>query len=469
MEHLKIRLDYNNMMEDFIQNGVKKSEIDGLSDKITAAIAGVKAKYDAGTLGFIDLPSQTGGQLVKDIEAYVAEKKDHIDAFVVLGIGGSALGPMAVHQAMNNPYYNELPKDQRGGLPKFYVVDNVDPEKLVYLFQVIKPENCLFNVISKSGSTAETMSQFMIIKQLLEDKLGKEKAKGHIVCTTDAKNGNLIKIATEENYKTFIIPANVGGRFSQLTPVGLLPAAFCGIDINGLLQGADYMKTLTENPDVYQNSALMYAVLKYITGQQGKNISVLMPYADSLKFVSDWYGQLWAESLGKKLDVNGKVVNVGSTPVKALGVTDQHSQVQLYMEGPYDKVIVFMGVDRYRETITIPKIYEDIPSLGFLGGHTHNKLIQVEQAATEYALQKENRHNMTITLPEVNAFTIGQVLYFFEMATAYMGEFLNIDAFDQPGVEAGKNATYAMFDRPGYEANKQEMLNAKQRTQAYII
>ena len=466
---LKIRLDYNNMMEDYITGGVKQSEIDALSDKIKAAIDGVEAKYKKGDLGFMDLPEQAGGQLTKEINAYVNEVKDNIDAFVVLGIGGSALGPMSVHQAMNNPYYNELTKEERKGMPKFYVVDNVDPEKLVYLFRVIKPENCLFNVISKSGSTSETMSQFMIIKELLENKLGKDKAKDHIVCTTDAVNGNLIKIAKEENYKTFIIPANVGGRFSQLTPVGLLPAAFCGIDIDALLSGAAYMNEMVKEKNPAKNAPMMYAILKYITSLQGKNMSVLMPYADSLKFMSDWYAQLWAESLGKKLDVNGKVVNVGTTPVKALGVTDQHSQVQLYMEGPYDKVIVFMGVDRYRETITIPKIYEEIPSLGFLGGHTHNTLIQKEQIATEYALQKEGRHNMTITLPEVNEFTIGQTLYFFEMATAYMGEFLNIDAFDQPGVEAGKNATYALFDRPGYEDKKAEINSAKQKSSGYII
>ena len=466
---MKLRLDYNNMMEDYIKGGVKQSEIDAIASEIQSAVAGVDARYKRGELGFIDLPNQAGGELTKEINQYVQSMKDNIDAFVVLGIGGSALGPMSVHQAMNNPYYNELSKEARGGMPKFYVVDNVDPEKLVYLFRVVKPENCLFNVISKSGSTSETMSQFMIIKELLETKLGKDKAKDHIVCTTDAVNGNLIKIATEENYKTFIIPANVGGRFSQLTPVGLLPAAFCGIDIDELLTGAGYMNELCNTPDVTKNAALMYATLNYITSKQGKNMSVLMPYADSLKFMSDWYAQLWAESLGKKFDVDGNIVNVGTTPVKALGVTDQHSQVQLYMEGPYDKVIVFMGVDNYRETLTIPKIYGDIPSLGFLGGHTHNELIQKEQIATEYALQNEGRHNMTITLPEVNEFTIGQTLFFFEMATAYMGEFLRINAFDQPGVEAGKNATYALFDRPGYEDKKAEIENAKQKSNGFII
>ncbi len=179
-----------------------------------------------------------------------------------------------------------------------------------------------------------------------------------------------------------------------------------------------------------------------------------MAYADGLKYIADWYAQLWAESLGKKFDLDGKVVNVGQTPVKALGATDQHSQVQLYAEGPHDKVVLFMGVDNYRSEITIPEIYGDVPNLGFLGGATHNKLIQTEQMATEYALFKAEQTNMTLTVPQINEFTVGQILYMFEVATGFAGELMNINAFDQPGVEEGKNATYAMFGRPGYEEKK---------------
>ena len=466
-EQMKMRLDYNNMTIDFIKGGFAKADIDNISSKISSAVKAIADKREANKLDFMNLPYNQK-DILNEIKEYANEQMPKIEAFVVLGIGGSALGPMAVQQAINHPHYNELPKQKRGG-PRFYVVDNVDPEKLTYLFDIIDVENCLFNVISKSGSTSETMSQFMIIAQMLEQKLGKDKAKEHIVCTTDKEKGNLIKIAKEAGYKTFYVPGGVGGRFSQLTPVGLLPAAFAGIDIEELLEGAAYMDELCKNEDVFKNPALMYAVLNYLSMEKGQNISVLMPYADSLKFISDWYAQLWAESLGKKYDIEGNVVNVGPTPVKALGATDQHSQVQLYMEGPYDKVIVLMGVDEYRETITIPSMFSDIPAVSFLGGHTHNKLIKSEQQATEYALQKENRPNMTITLPRVNEFTIGQVIYFFEVATAYMGEFLNIDAFDQPGVEEGKNATYALFDRPGYEDKKQELLSAPQKNPNKII
>ncbi|HCT65401.1 MAG TPA: glucose-6-phosphate isomerase [Lachnospiraceae bacterium] len=454
---MKIKLDFNNMMTDFIgEYGIAEGDITKIYDKIEAAKKAMVTKRANGKMDWRDLPYNQN-EVVEDIIGYVNEIKDDMDAFVVLGIGGSALGPIAVQQAINHPYYNELTKEKRGGYPKLYVADNVDPERLTYLFDTIDITKCLFNCVSKSGSTSETMSQFMIIKEMLEMKLSKEEAAKHIVCTTDRENGNLIKISKEEGYKTFFIPSGVGGRFSELTPVGLLPAAMCGIDIKAMLEGAAFMDELSEEEDIYKNPAYMYAILSYIAMEQGRNISVMMPYADSLKFISDWYAQLWAESLGKKFDTDGKAIFSGQTPVKALGVTDQHSQVQLYTEGPFDKIIVLLGVDKFKETITIPKIYGEIPSLGFLGGITQNQLIKTEQMATEYALLKGGKANMTITLPEVNEFTIGQLLYMFEVATAFAGELMNINAFDQPGVEEGKNATYAMFGRPGYEEKKAEL------------
>lgn len=463
---MNIRLDYNNMMEEFVgKKGISKKDIDSLNlDKVKQAMIDKRAN---GKMDWRDLPYDQE-EVCNEIISYVEEVKDKFDAFVVLGIGGSALGPISVQQAINHPYYNEISREKRGGYPKFYVADNVDPEKLVYLFETIDITKTMFNVISKSGSTSETMSQFMIIKEMLEKELG-EKSKEHIVCTTDKENGNLVKIAKEEGYKTFTIPAGVGGRFSELTPVGLLPAAFCGINIKELLKGAAVMDNMCKDDDIYKNPAFMYGLLNYLTMKNGQNISVMMPYADSLKFIADWYAQLWAESLGKKYDNDGKEVYVGSTPVKALGATDQHSQVQLYAEGPFDKIITFIGVDKFKKSITIPKIYEDMPSLAFLGGVTQDDLIKTEQIATEYALLKAGKPNMTITLPEVNENTLGQLLYFFEVATAFTGELLNINAFDQPGVEEGKNATYAYFGRPGYEEKKKELDAMPIKKDDYII
>ena len=464
-EKMRISLDFNNVMSDFIgdNEGIKKSELDNFFDRIKQAAENLEQKRKNGKIDWCELPYN---QPVEEILEYVQETEDDIENFVLLGIGGSALGPLALHQAINHAFYNELSRDKRKH-PRFYVADNIDPERLIYLFDIIDISKSLFNVVSKSGNTSETMSQFMIIKDLLEKKLGQEEAKNHIVCTTDSKNGNLIKIAQSEGYKTFYIPAGVGGRFSELSPVGLLPAAFCGIDIKELLAGAAFMDEICKS-EPYKNIAAMFASINYLAMQRGKNISVMMPYADSLKYISDWYAQLWAESLGKAVDNNGKIINSGQTPVKAVGVTDQHSQVQLYNEGPYDKIIIFLTVEKYRKEIFVPKIFSDIPALGFLGGVSHNQLIQAEQKATEFALTKQKRMNMTISLPQVNEFTLGQLFYMLEMATAFAGEFLNINAFNQPGVEEAKNVTYAIFNKPGYEEKKKEFEDVPVKNKNYF-
>ncbi len=463
-EKMRIRLDFNNVMQNFIDGGFSQKNFDDLSEKITNAANQLDSKRANGQMDWRNLPYN---QPVDEILDYAAQVQKNFESIVVLGIGGSALGPIALQQAINHPYYNELPHEKRK-FPKFYVADNVDPERLVYLFDVIDLDKTLFIVISKSGSTSETMSQFMIIKDMMEKELGKENAKSHIVCITDSEKGNLIKIAKDENYKTFYIPAGVGGRFSQLSPVGLLPAAICGIDIKELLAGAAFMDEACKN-NPQKNIAAMYATINYLAMQNGQNITVMMPYADSLKYISDWYAQLWAESLGKSVDNDGKVVNVGQTPVKALGVTDQHSQIQLYNEGPYDKIITFISVENYRETITIPKIFEDMPAVGFLGGATHNELIQVEHYTTERALAKLNRMNMTIILPHINEFVIGQLFYMLEVATAFAGELLNINAFNQPGVEEAKNLTYGVFGKPGYENKRIELENVMKKNQNYFV
>ena len=322
----------------------------------------------------------------------------------------------------------------------------------------------MFNVITKSGSTSETMSQYLIIKSMLDEKLGKEEANKRIIATTSKDAGNLIKIAKEEGYKTFYIPNGVGGRFSELCPVGLLPAAVVGIDIEGMLQGAQYMLDISESDNIKKNMPLMAGVLQYLAIKKGKNISVMMPYADGLKYISDWYAQLWGESLGKNLDLDGKPCNVGQTPVKALGVTDQHSQVQLYAEGPFDKVITFIGVDKYRTEVKISDGCENFKDVNFLCGHTMNELIQAERMATEFAITKARKMNHTIMLPELNAFTFGELLMFFMLKTSYTGALLRIDTFNQPGVEEGKKATYALLGRPGFEDKKAELDETSKRT-----
>jgi glucose-6-phosphate isomerase len=389
------------------------------------------------------------------------------DNFVVLGIGGSALGPIAVQQAISHLRYNELPKEVRGG-PRLYVEDNVDPERMASLLDVIDITKTCFNIVSKSGNTSETMSQYLIISDLLQKKMGKDYAK-NMVITTDASKGNLLSIAKSEGIERLIVPDGVGGRFSQLSPVGLLAAAVCGVDIEEMLSGAAYMDGLCMSDDLNENPALFAALMMFLSMKKGMNISVMMPYADSLKYMADWYAQLWAESLGKNMLRSGKSCAVGQTPVKALGVTDQHSQVQLYTEGPNDKLVTFLAVENYRAKVEIPGGCEKFPDVSFLSGHTLNELIDAELRATRYALLKAGKPSYTIYLKEVNEFTMGQLMYLLEMMTAYCGEFLDIDAFNQPGVEEGKNAAYAMLGREGYAYKEVEISAFPEPVDEFIL
>ena len=468
MDKYRIKLDVNNMMADQIgKKGFTVDELDAITTKAKEAFADVKAHRGTGMMGWTELPYNQD-EIVADILATANDIKEKFDTFVVLGIGGSALGPIAVQQALNHLHYNDLSKEKRNGFPKLYVEDNVDPERMQALFDVIDIEKTCFNVISKSGSTSETMTQYLIIWDVLTKKLG-NKAAEHIVVTTDKEKGNLIKLVKKEGFKMFIIPDSVGGRFSEMTPVGMLAAAVCGIDIKAMLDGAAYMDKVASSDDIYANPALMAAAMQYLAIQKGCNISVMMPYADSLKFIADWYCQLWGESIGKRYNLAGEEVYTGQTPVKALGVTDQHSQVQLYTEGPFDKVITIIGVENYRTTVEIPNGCEEFPNVNFLCGHTMNELITAERIATEYALLKSGHLNHTILIPEVNAFTVGQLLYFYELETAYIGAMLGINTFDQPGVEEGKNATYALLGRPGYEEKKQELDARPKKNEKFII
>lgn len=464
---MKIRMDYNNMMSSVIgKEGFSESDLAALGGDLTKAFNAVEQGKGKGMMGWADLPTNQD-DIVEDILETAKDIRKNYEYFVVLGIGGSALGPIAAFQAICHLHYNDLPKRKRKG-PKFYVEDNVDPERMEALLDVIDVEKTMFNVITKSGSTSETMTQYLIINDILTKKLG-DKAKDHIIATTSKSAGNLIKIAVKEEYKTFYIPDGVGGRFSELCPVGLLPAAVVGIDIKALLAGAKFMMEQCDSDNAKKNSALMAAALQHMAMSKGKNIGVMMPYADGLKFIADWYAQLWAESLGKNKTLDGKDCNVGQTPVKSLGVTDQHSQVQLYAEGPFDKVITFIGVDEYRSDVKIPNGCEEYPNVNFLCGHSMNELIQAERMATEYAVTKAGKLNYTIMLPQLNEYTLGQLLMYFMLQTAYAGALLNIDTFNQPGVEEGKNATYALLGRPGYDEKRTELANAPQKQNKYII
>ena len=343
-----------------------------------------------------------------------------------------------------------LSSEQRNNFPRIFFMDNIDPDQINGLLDVIDLKKTLVNVITKSGSTAETMSAYMIVKDRLAKELGSDY-RNNIVATTDKNIGVLKQLSEQEGYKTFIVPDDVGGRFSVFCAVGLLPFALVGIDIEEMLQGVRDMDEELRSPDIFKNVAAQNALIHYLMDtQKGKNINVMMPYSSRLRYVSDWFVQLWAESLGKATNIDGEVVNVGPTPVKALGATDQHSQIQLYNDGPNDKLITFIRVEQFDTELKIPCTFE-YTGIGYLCNKSINDLMNAEADSTKVALTDYKRPNVTITIPKVSGYYIGQLLYMLMVQTAIAGGLYNINPFDQPGVEQAKNYTYALMGRVGYE------------------
>lgn len=408
---------------------------------------------------------------VKPIQHWVKANKERFDNMIVLGIGGSALGNIALQSALNLHTWNLLPKDKRNG-PRMFVVDNVDPVYFGSVLQLVladdpKLERTLFNVVSKSGETAETAAQFMTIRQLLIDRLGEKQHAKHIVAITDPAKGTMRKICDQNGYTTFPVPDGVGGRFSVLSPVGLFSAAMCGIDIEALLDGAGEMDAKCTNESIDKNPAAQLATVLVELGARGKTNHVMMPYANQLYLMADWFRQLWAESLGKQYAADGKrEVFAGFTPIKALGTTDQHSQVQLYREGPNDKVFGFLEVEQFTDGRGAPAADLEIPrglgvdALAYLEGASFHTLLNAEKRATEYAFIESQRPNFTIRFPKTDARHIGQFIALWEVVTAYAGLMLGIDAYDQPAVETGKLATFGLMGRQGYDEWKERVESA---------
>jgi glucose-6-phosphate isomerase len=442
-----IEFDFSNLFEPNVKNGIKEEEINEKKDQVKQIINEVLEEKP----GFLEVPyTRKWVDRVLDLKSWVQS----FDAVVILGIGGSALGNLALQSSLNPLNYNTLGEDKRK-TPKIYVIDNVDPDYIASILDSIDVSKTLFNVISKSGTTAEAMTNYMIVRGIIESY--GLKGKEHLLFTTDPEKGVLREIANEEGIKTLEIPPTVGGRFTVLTPVGLLSAVAGGIDIIDLVNGAKDMCEKVKNDDVWENPAALNALIHYIYYNKGYNISVMVPYSNRLFLLADWYRQLWAESLGKRTDIDGKEVFVGQTPVKALGATDQHSQFQLYNEGPFDKVVTFLKLENFDREITIPHIHDDIPALKYLGGKKVSDLLNTELAGTEYALVEHNRPNMKVIFPEINPYNIGQFFFAYEFQTAVMGKLLDINAYNQPGVELGKNVTYALMGREGHEEIAKEV------------
>lgn len=463
----RLVIDYRNATADAVgSDGITERELDSLSALVQAEHERIAREHENGGQKWQDLPDNTA--LADEIVTFASEARKKYSDFILIGIGGSSLGAIATIQALTNPYRNWLPEDRRDG-PRIFVLDNPDPEKVAATLDTVDLEHTLVNVISKSGQTAETAANFLVVRDALIKAVGPEKARTQIIATTDPQTGLLRQLSDQEGYRTFPVPPGVDGRQTVLSAVGLIPAALAGIDIHQLLAGAAAMRARTQNDDIRENPAYLLAALSVLADtKHNKSILVTMPYADALFGLSDWFRQLWAESLGKKLSVDNEVVYAGQTPIKSLGAIDQHSQIQLYTEGPNDKLIQLIAVDKYRDRVSIPTPPASIPELSYFDGGELGELLDRERLATAWALTDAQRPNITITTPVIDAFAVGEFFYMLQLQTVMAGAMYHVNPFGQPGVEAGKNATYALMGRSGYEALKDELLATPEDPEKYV-
>ncbi|HEX6966515.1 MAG TPA: glucose-6-phosphate isomerase [Gemmatimonadaceae bacterium] len=446
---MAIHIDYSNMMAGTLPGGISEEAWRAAHTSFQAAYEATQKRRQAGELGFIDLA--VGQPKLEELQDFANGVGQAFSDVVVLGIGGSALGTIALRTALRPPFWNELDDDAREFFPRLHVLDNADPVTMAALLARVELGSTLFIVISKSGGTAETMAQYLIARGRLQEALG-DAFQRHLVFVTDPEHGALRKIARDEGIVSLELPPNVGGRYSVLSAVGLLPAALIGIDVNALLEGAADMASLCATNELEKNPAGVYATLQWMADTQlGLVDQVFMPYGDALSAMSDWFVQLWAESLGKRRPDG---TPAGPTPIAARGTTDQHSQVQLFMEGPRNKTVTFVSVAERSGDLEIPHAHEDIPELAYLGGHTLGELLAAECRATAGALALGGRANMTLTLERGDAWHVGALIMLLETATVYAGALYGVNPLNQPGVELGKRLTYALLGRTDAEGGK---------------
>ncbi|MDP2625205.1 MAG: glucose-6-phosphate isomerase [Candidatus Peregrinibacteria bacterium] len=413
------------------KHGVSMNDLKSKGDQIPDYLKSIETR-DQGFYSVID-----DDAMVEKIQSFADSVQGEFKDIVVLAVGGSSLGTICLQQSLKHLFENE--RVERDA-PRLHVIDNIDPSLISEIEDVIDYAHTLFIVVTKSGGTPETLAQYFYFEKRCFDQ-GHTPSE-HFVFVTDPERGLLRKVAKEGGVLAdFEVPPNVGGRFSVLTPVGLLPAALIGIDIKKLLKGARDMRDLFLSESFEKNLPFQLATIQYLLGKKDKSMTVLMPYAQKLIRFADWYRQLLAESIGKAKNEKGETVNVGITPINALGITDQHSQSQLYNEGPNDKLIIFIGVDKMKHDILIPNPYPDDPTVSFLNGVTFEKLIKTEMKGTMQALTQNDRPNVLIQIPQIDEETLGQLFLLFEGSIAFLGEFYDINAFDQPGVELSKTLT----------------------------
>ena len=450
---MAISFDHSNLLAAMVgeANGLTPAEIKQATPAAWEALASFRKSSDAQTYGFPGLPSQT--DVAKSILKYAEEMRGSFDTVCLVGIGGSALGAWALDCGMRGPH--PVQRAFSASHPRLVILDNVDPSFVEAALDSMSPKKTLVVVVAKSGSTAETISTFLIVRDWLTSKLGR-KASGRIAVVTSAGKGDLKQLATDEDYATFHLPDNVGGRLSGLSAAGEVPAALIGIASRKLLKGAAAMTETSWEKNLETNLALRGALLHHLIWKaRHKTIQVAFPYSNRLWGTAFWFRQLWAESLGKAKTRDKQEVHEGQTPVAALGTTDQHLQVQLYMEGPNDKVFTFWAVNKFSAAGRIPKDRTGYEAFDYLAGQSLGKLIDAERRATAAALTENGRPNCTFTLDRVDEEHLGAFLQLMEFETAFIGEMLNINAFDQDGVELGKKYTFALMGRKGYDEYSQ--------------
>lgn len=430
------------------EGGLSNPDLDVFKPTVERVMGNIIVGREKGEPLFLELPYYRD-QADKALK-WAKSARENFDTFVLLGIGGSALGPRTIIDTLCHPLQATGESAAKGGM-RVFVCDNVDPAGLSAILDVVDLKRTVFNVVSKSGGTAEVIALFMAVYDRLEKALGRVELRQNVIFTTDPQNGPLRKLVNDGGFVSFDIPPAVGGRYSVLTSVGLVPAAAAGIDVTALLSGAEKIDHACRAASL-DNPAAMFATLMCAFHlKKRRNILVMMPYSNGLLTMAEWFQQLWAESLGKRLSLDGKIVNTGSTPVRALGATDQHSQLQLYMEGPDDKVIVFLRVENHSCDIKIPPVHTDLDDFGYLAGHSLGELLNAEQSASAQALAENSKPNITLSLDRLNEEAVGGLFYFFELATTIAGGIYNVNPYDQPGVELGKKLTYGKMARKGYE------------------
>ena len=437
----KLRFDYNFASSDKLADGISAEMLKNYTEKAAQGLARLNDMVESGKVGFPKLPEQD----ISSIKKLAADLKGAFNDLIIAGIGGSALGIEALVNAILPYGYNTLSKDARGGFPRIWLADNVDPSKINGILDHCTPENTFTIVISKSGSTVETAANFSIIFDWL--KKGKVDVSKHIAVVTDPEKGNLRAFAKANNLPAFDIAASVGGRFSVLSPVGLLPAALIGIDIDKLLEGAAFVTS-----EGYDRILAACAVYMYFM-ERGKSINVLMPYSSRLDKFAEWFCQLWGESLGKLNTYSGEKVRYGTTPVRTVGAIDQHSQIQLFREGPLDKTVTFIGLKAHDREETVSGDFQE--------GFSYLKGIA--------ALLTSGVPTVRIDIDVIDEYSLGQLFMFYQFIVPIIGLAANINPFDQPGVEEAKEYAYGMMMRKGFEAKKQQFESIYKKSDEFIL